>query len=108
MAKLGQLVLEEGSFQGRELLAPEWIRESTRRVTTGVTRWAGQPFDYAYLWWLARGETGDVVTAAGAQGQFVFVAPGSRLVVVATSDNDDSRWSAPIGFLFSHILPSAR
>jgi CubicO group peptidase (beta-lactamase class C family) len=103
-----RFVLDEGRFQGREIVAPEWIRESTRRVTTGVTVWSGQPFDYAYLWWLARDQGSDVVTAAGAQGQFVFVVPASRLVVVVTSENDDSRWSAPIGFLFSHILPAAR
>ncbi len=107
MAKLGQLVLDDGRYQGREIVASEWIRESTRRVTTGVTVWAGQTFDYGYLWWLARDQGGDVVTATGAQGQFIFVVPASRLVVVATSNNDDSRWTAPIGFLFSHILPAA-
>src|SRR5262245_47495884 len=37
MARLGQLVLDEGRFQDRELVAAEWIRESTHRVTTGVT-----------------------------------------------------------------------
>jgi CubicO group peptidase (beta-lactamase class C family) len=107
MAKVGQLVLDEGRFEGRAVVAPEWIRESTRRVTTGVTRWAGRTFDYAYLWWLATDDGADVVTAAGAQGQFIFVVPRSRLVVVATSDNDDARWAAPVGFLFSDILPSA-
>ena len=106
MAKLGQLVLEEGRFQGRQLLAPEWIRESTRRVTTGVSNWAGQRFDYAYLWWLADDQGSDVVTAAGAQGQFIFVTLRERLVVVVTSANDDAKWTAPIGFLFSHILPA--
>jgi CubicO group peptidase (beta-lactamase class C family) len=30
MAKIGQLVLDEGSWNGQELVSPEWIRESTR------------------------------------------------------------------------------
>jgi hypothetical protein len=89
-------------------VAPEWIRESSQRVTTGVTRWAGHGFDYGYLWWLADDEGADVVTAAGARGQFIFVAPLSRLVAVVTSDNDDARWTAPVGFLYSHILAAAR
>ena len=108
MAKLGQLVLDEGRYAGREIVQPAWIRESTRRVATGVRVWAGQRFDYAYLWWLLDDTGGEIVTAAGAQGQFIFAVLRERLVVVVTSNNDDARWVAPVGFLVSHILPSIR
>ena len=49
-----------------------------------------------------------IVTAAGAQGQFIFAVLRERLVVVVTSNNDDARWVAPVGFLVSHILPAIR
>jgi hypothetical protein len=49
-----------------------------------------------------------IVTAAGAQGQFIFAVLRESLVVVVTSNNDDARWVAPVGFLVSHMLPSIR
>jgi hypothetical protein len=49
-----------------------------------------------------------IVTAAGAQGQFIFAVLRESLVVVVTSNDDDARWVAPVGFLVSHMLPSIR
>jgi hypothetical protein len=105
LARNGRLAVEE--YFGM-ILAAEWIRESTRRVVNGLRNWGGRRFDYAYLWWLLDDQGGDIVTAAGARGQFIFVAPRERLVMAVTSDNDDARWAAPVTFLYSHVLPSAR
>ena len=43
LAKIGQLMLGEGTFQGRQILTPEWVRESTRKGD-GVRR-------SGLLWW---------------------------------------------------------
>lgn len=108
MAKLGLLIVDQGRWQGRQIVSPSWIRESTTRVTSGVRTWAGRRFDYAYSWWLLDHQGSDIVTAAGAQGQWIFAAPRDRLVVSVTSNNDDGRWVTPVDFLFSHILPAVR
>ena len=105
-AKLGQLVLDQGRWQGRAIVDSRWIQESTQRVDRGLRVWAGHTFDYAYLWWLTSDGLGDIVTASGARGQWIFVSPRQQLVVVSTGDNDDSRSTAAVGFLFSHVLPA--
>jgi CubicO group peptidase (beta-lactamase class C family) len=43
LAKIGQLMLDEGTFQGRQILTPEWVRESVRKGE-GVRR-------SGLLWW---------------------------------------------------------
>jgi len=47
------------------------------------------------------------VAASGALGQWIFVSPRLQLVVVSTAD-DDSRGTAAVEFLHSHVLPSVR
>jgi CubicO group peptidase (beta-lactamase class C family) len=108
MAKLGALIVDQGRWQGRQVVNPSWIRESTTRVVSGVRTWTGRRFDYAYSWWLLDDRGADIVTAAGAQGQWIFAALRDRLVVSVTSANDDGRWVLPVDFLYSHILPSVR
>jgi CubicO group peptidase (beta-lactamase class C family) len=105
MAKLGVVVLDQGRWQGRPIVQPEWIGLITSRVTPGVRTWAGHSFDYGYGWWSTSDGGRDVIAASGAMGQWILVVPVARLVVVATSD-DDSRFTAPVEFLSSHVLPS--
>jgi CubicO group peptidase (beta-lactamase class C family) len=105
-AKLGQLLLDEGRWQGRQVVDPRWIARTTTRTASGLRRWEGRPFDYAWLWWLTGDGTEDIITAAGARGQWIFVSPRRQLVVVSTAENDGARFSAAVGFLFSHVLPS--
>ena len=105
VAKLGVVVLGDGRWQGQTVVEPGWMALITSRVTRGVRTWAGHVFDYGYGWWLTSDGGRDVVVASGAMGQWIFVVPSARLVVVATSD-DDSRFTAAVEFLSSHLLPS--
>ena len=105
-AKIGALVLDEGRWQDRQVIDSRWIDLVGTRVTRGVRTWSGRLFDYGYGWWVTDYQGGAVVTASGARGQWIFVVPSLRLVVVATGDNDDSRWTTPVDFLYSHVLPS--
>jgi CubicO group peptidase (beta-lactamase class C family) len=69
MAKIGQLVLDAGRWRGTQIVSEAWIRESTQPRMTNVRSFGAYPADYGYLWWtLPRG----VITASGAQGQWIF------------------------------------
>jgi CubicO group peptidase (beta-lactamase class C family) len=105
-AKLGQLVVDQGRWQGRQVVDSSWIQQSTQRVERGLRVWAGHAFDYGYLWWLTTDGVDDIITASGAGGQWIFAVPRRQLVVVATGDNNDGRFAAAVGFLFSHVLPA--
>ena len=45
MAKIGQLILNKGKWNGQQVVSEDWVEESTSRITkiTGM--------DYGYLWW---------------------------------------------------------
>ena len=106
-AKLGHIVIDEGRWQGRTIVDAGWIQESTLRTARGLRVWGGQPFDYASLWWLTS-DGADIVTASGAQGQWIFASARHQLVMVSTGDNADDRANAAVSFLFSHVLPALR
>jgi CubicO group peptidase (beta-lactamase class C family) len=83
--KLGQLVLQDGSWNGQQVIPAGWIDESTRAwINTGsnATR-------YGYQWWtyeLPRSDgtvdLGGIVLASGYGGQKLFIVPALDLVVV--------------------------
>ena len=106
MAKIGQLVLDHGAWQGRQLVSSRWIEESTSRVTQNVGAFGGHSADYGSLWWILNPD--DVVAAVGAQGQWIFVVPREHLVVASTARNDNALWSRAVGFLYDYVLPAAR
>jgi CubicO group peptidase (beta-lactamase class C family) len=108
MIKLGQMVLDDGRWRGRQVVSSAWIRQSTTRAQPNAVVWSGHSFDYAYGWWLTTSSFGDVITAAGSQGQWIFVVPGARLVVSMTGENNDGLWVSGVSTLFSHVLPSVR
>lgn len=76
MAKLGQLTLQNGAWKGRQLVPAEWIAASTRPHSVS----AHGP--YGYHWWVRP----DGYAAQGFGGQYIYVIPAHRLVIVLTAD----------------------
>ncbi len=94
MAKIGQLMLNKGQWQGEQLIPAEWVEKSTSAVTphsTLVERWG--PADpetphmsYGYMWWLfeeflENPSYEGAYTAIGYGGQYITVIPAEKLVI---------------------------
>ncbi len=77
-ARIGLMMQNEGRVNGKQIVSPEWIRESTR--PTGKQ---DQLLDYGYQWWTLSGTP--AYSAIGLQGQFIFVDPSTKTVVVKLS-----------------------
>lgn len=87
-ARFGRLYLDDGRVNGRQVVPAQWVRESTRDdVTT-------DPADfYQYFWWVDVAAPGRF-TAVGNLGQFVYVAPDKRLVIVRLGTGfGDVQWT---------------
>ncbi len=90
MVKFGQLYLQEGEWQGEQLLEPAWVTRSTAAVVQ-----IDETYDYGYQWWrfadqnpiVADLTKNDVYFAWGFGGNFIFVVPHLDLVVVSTAEN---------------------
>jgi CubicO group peptidase (beta-lactamase class C family) len=110
MAKLGQLVLNRGQWNGRQIIPETWIRDSS---LPQIGRPDGIYF-YGYQWWLGRSlvDKREVpwVAAMGRGGQHIFVVPRLDLVVVLTAglyDNPALAWVA-VDTLNRYVLAAVR
>ncbi|QUD90547.1 serine hydrolase domain-containing protein [Phenylobacterium montanum] len=77
-ARLGQMVLDGGSAHGEQIVPKAWIEEATRSYVKDSPEGG-----YGYQWWVAPG--GKSFYALGLQGQYIFVDPASRTVIVKLS-----------------------
>lgn len=88
MAKMGQLYLNNGVWEGEQVIPQEWVQDST---TVQFDRSSGSA-DYGYQWWVRT--FGDnnyhAYFAQGHFGQYIFVVPELELVVVMTSHYEGS------------------
>lgn len=81
-ARLGQMMLDDGRFNGRQIVPAQWVRQSTAMVPFGD----GGPMPeggYGFQWWKLD-DTG-AYSALGLQGQFIYVHPATRTVIVKLS-----------------------
>lgn len=82
MAKIGQLVLNKGKWNEKQLVSEEWLKESTSEKTTINGR------GYGFLWWKIPFQLEEkIVTsiaATGNGGQYILIIPEMELVAVFT------------------------
>jgi CubicO group peptidase (beta-lactamase class C family) len=84
-ARLGQLMLQKGRAQGRQIVPRDWVELSTASTAIDSPAPLDEPvkLGYGYQWWTLHG-TGSY-TALGLQGQFIYVDPATETVVVKLS-----------------------
>jgi CubicO group peptidase (beta-lactamase class C family) len=115
LAKIGQLVLQHGAWNGRQVVSSAWIDESIIPRLTGkglMLKLAPEGISsYGYLWWLGRLPVDhpehDLVAANGYGGQRLFILPDLDLVVVATAGDYGGKSQGLTGatVLTEFILP---
>ena len=113
MAKIGQLYLDGGMWQGTRVVSENWVSQSTKKVIGMVA--SESPVSnlnpaYGYQWWLGTFPTGETETyfAAGFGGQFIFVLPKQEMVVVFTAGGfEDGNYDALLQIVNDYILPAA-
>ncbi len=74
MAKIGQMHLNGGTWQGRRIVPAAWVAESTKEHS----RWAEMDLPFGYLWW-AKVASG--YAAMGDSGNVIYVNAKNKLVV---------------------------
>ena len=89
MAKIGQLILNNGKWNGKQIISEKWVEEST----TMKTKIAGN--DYAYLWWNIPFKLNERLTvsktASGNGGQFIIIIPEMDMVAIFTGGAYNSK-----------------
>ena len=86
LAKIGQLVLDEGTWNGRRIVSAAWIE---RMLAPGTPLYAG----CGLLWWRdGDDERALAFRADGYLGQYIIVVPKARLVAVRMRDPMKTSW----------------
>lgn len=80
MAKFGQLLLDKGRWEGRQLVASDWVEEMTSSLQE-----TDMADTYGFQTW--RCDYPDAFRADGALGQYIIVAPKEDMVVAITQAN---------------------
>ncbi len=80
MAKIGQLYLNDGVWNGKRIVSEKWVKESTSKQSF----WKQHNLYYGYLWWLGDG-TDNGFAAMGDGGNMIYVNPDKNMVVAITS-----------------------
>jgi CubicO group peptidase (beta-lactamase class C family) len=94
MLRIGLMVLNDGMWNGVQVVSSEWIRKSTSAHTESHI-----PGDhYGYQWWritiTSGGRDFDAIWANGWGSQFIFILPELDMVIVTTGYNyeDERSW----------------
>ena len=79
-ARIGQMFLQGGLWQGQQIVPADWVAASTRLQAPGG---AG----YGYQWWVPRdtADHGNDYFAHGIYGQYIYINPEARSVIAVNA-----------------------
>ena len=115
LAKMGQLLLQKGKWNGKQLIPAEWVAEMSKKqvesvnpgtrledaaakgMTVETSDWMQ---GYGYQMWRCRP---GCFRADGARGQYIIVVPDKNAVVAITSDVGDLQ--GELNLVWECILP---
>lgn len=80
MAKLGLLLINEGEWEGQQIIPAEYVEASLSRQSAGDATGGAS---YGYQWWVTEIAGYDAAFALGYGGQYIYVVPDLDLVVIA-------------------------
>lgn len=106
MAKIGQLVLNNGIWHEKEIVTAKWITESTKRHLKRTT-----DINYGFYWQQTtieyKNKKISTLFGWGDGGQFLFVFPEINTIIVSTAGNyGKGEDSVVFEMIEEYILPS--
>lgn len=125
MAKIGLLYLQQGEWDGEQIIPAGWIRDSltpfaypknavdileanmSKNREASTRNWVAQRFvrpftdGYGYHWWLDRD---GYYSALGTSGQYIMVAPEENLIFVVTAKSTGLAQFMPAHLFYDYVL----
>ncbi len=93
-ARFGRLYLNDGRWQGEQIIPEQWITDSTTpdapHLMPGENPASSNRSGYGYQWWIPEHPQNDYV-ARGVYGQYIYINPANNVVIVRTAADPDWR-----------------
>ena len=101
IAKFGQLLLQKGKWNGRQLIPEDWVDLATsKQVSNGTNPDSDWNQGYGFQFWRCRH---NVFRGDGKDGQFCVVMPDLDVVVVMTANN--TKLQDQLSIVWDELLP---
>ena len=99
-AHFGRLFLNQGNWNGAQIIPASWVGESTAPIPTAQRSFADQEWResggyYGYMWWGPQRPDGSYDFAAmGHLGQYIMISPDENIIMVrhGISEEGEGRW----------------
>jgi CubicO group peptidase (beta-lactamase class C family) len=112
MATFGQLFLQDGQWNGRQVIPTAWVHQATTAqagkafpdLGASAPGSAWNPTNYGYFWWVEPAAGVTAYYALGFGGQLVEVVPDLHLVIVVSSNADDVHGAAVEADELQHLV----
>lgn len=118
MAKFGQLFLQKGEWNGKQLVSQEWVAEASKYQVPSVP--AGSRPDnvaekglspenstfmlgYGYQMWMC---PEGAYRADGARGQYIMIYPDADAVIAVTADTENLQ--AEQNLIYKYLFPAVK
>ncbi len=111
LAKFGQLYLQKGNWNGRQILPAQWVAEATTfKIQQPAPAKPSRPNEkndwlqgYCYQFWRC---THNAFRGDGAFGQFTIVMPDQDAVIAITSESNNMQ--SQLDLVWEHLLPAMK
>ena len=108
IAKFGQLYLQQGQWNGKQLIPAKWVKQATRRQVPNAHESHAQigvdwTQGYGFQFWRC---THNAVRGDGAGGQFCVVMPDQDMVVAMTAGG--ANMQAELDAIWNSLLPACK
>lgn len=101
-AKFGYLMLNNGTWDGEQIVSEEWVAEAT--VPRASTDWGGSYELFGYQWWYWPSQ--GIYSAHGHYEQAVYVSPELDMVIVINGNVPDGDFYPADSLVRYQILPA--
>jgi len=102
IAKFGQLYLQQGKWNGKQLVPAKWIEQATsKQVSNGSDPDRDWDQGYGFQFWRCRH---NAYRGDGKDGQFCIVIPELDAVVALTADTRDLQ--GELSLVWEYLLPA--
>jgi CubicO group peptidase (beta-lactamase class C family) len=87
-ARFGRLFMNQGNWSGEQIVPAQWVKDSTTpdgpHLQPGKNPLSSSRNGYGYQWWIPETPKNDFM-ALGVHGQYIYINPGKRVVIVKNS-----------------------